>query len=89
MSRCMLSLLRRIQKKTLFSIEKMSESWSFEEKRNKDNKALTQIHIYLSNNILQDGLREITIVGLWLKLEQLCMTNNMSNNLRRKTTFIV
>ena len=39
------------------------------EKKKKDNKAMTQNHLHLSNDILQDVLKEKSIVALWLKLE--------------------
>ena len=39
--------------------DKDSKSWTDEEKR-KDRKALTQIQLHLSNNILQDCLQENT-----------------------------
>ena len=49
---------------------KDSKSWTDEEKR-KDRKALYQIQLHLSNNILQDCLQEKTVATLWLKLVNL------------------
>ena len=48
---------------------KMPQSWNIEEKHRKDHKVLSQIHLYLSNQILQDVLKEKTVAALWLKLE--------------------
>lgn len=43
--------------------------WLVEEKQKNKIKALTQIHLHLSKNILQDVLRGNTAAILWLKLE--------------------
>jgi len=50
----------------LLGFEKMPQSWSIEGKQRKDCKALSQIHLYLSNQILQDVLKEKTTIALWL-----------------------
>ena len=55
--------------------------WTEEEKKKKANKVMTKIHLHLSNDILQDVLKEKNIATLWLKLEQLCMTKSMSSKL--------
>jgi len=55
----------------LLGFEKMSQSWSIEEKQRKDRKVLSQIYLHLSNQILQDVLKEKITAALWLKLEQL------------------
>jgi len=52
---------------------KDSNSWT-EEEKGKDHKALTQIQLHLSNNILKDVLQEKTVASLWLKLESICMS---------------
>jgi len=49
---------------------KDSKSWTDEEKR-KDRKALYQIQLHLSNNILQDCLQEKTVATLCLELVNL------------------
>ena len=54
---------------TLLGFDKMPVSWSPEEKQCKDCKALSQIHLHLSNQTLQDVLKEETTAALWLKLE--------------------
>jgi ribosomal protein S25 len=47
---------------------KDSKLWSDDEKK-KDRKALSHIHLHLSNNILQEVLKEKAVAALWLKLE--------------------
>ncbi|KAG6510657.1 hypothetical protein ZIOFF_028685 [Zingiber officinale] len=42
----------------LLGIDNMPSSWTAEEKCRKDCKALSQIHLHLSNQILQDCLKE-------------------------------
>ena len=44
----------------LLGLDKMSSSLTKEEKERKDRKALSQIHLHLSNQILQDVLKEKT-----------------------------
>ena len=58
-------------KDALLGFEKMPSSWMDEDKRRKDRKALSQILLHLSNQILQDVLKETTVVALWLKLKSL------------------
>ena len=70
---------------TLLGFNKMPSSWSPEEKQRKDRKALSQIHLHLSNQILQDVLKEKTAAELWLKLEQLCMTKSLTSKLHLKS----
>ncbi|CAD6202432.1 unnamed protein product [Miscanthus lutarioriparius] len=62
---------------------KDSKSWTDEEKR-KDRKALTQIQLHLSNNILQDCLQENTAAALWRKLESLCMSKDLTSKMHLK-----
>ena len=45
-----------------------------EENERKDRKVLSHIHLHLSNQILQDILKEKTVDALWIKLEELCLT---------------
>jgi len=59
---------------------KDSKSWTEEEKR-KDRKALSHVHLHLSNNILQEVLLEKTIVALWLKLESFCMSKYLTSKM--------
>ena len=54
---------------TLLGFNKMPSLWTLEEKQCKDQKALSQIHLHLSNQILHDVLKEKTDVALWLKFE--------------------
>ncbi len=62
---------------------KDQKSWSDEEKR-KDRKALSQIHLHLSNNILQEVLQEKTAAALWLKLESICMSKDLTSKMHLK-----
>lgn len=68
----------------LFGRDKMPAAWSDEEKERKDRKALSQIHLHLSNNILQEVLKETTAASLWLKLEQICMTKDLTSKMHIK-----
>ena len=68
----------------LLWLGKISSSWTEEEKQCKDHKALSQIHLHLSNQILQDVLKDKTIDVLWLKLEELCMTKSLTSKLHLK-----
>ena len=68
----------------LLGFDKMSSSWTTEEKQRMDRKALSQIHLHLSNQILQDVLKEKTATALWLKLEQLCMMKSLTSKLLLK-----
>jgi len=58
-------------------------SWSTDEKK-KDRKALSQIHLHLSNNILQEVLQEKITAALWLKLESLCMSKDLTSKMHVK-----
>ncbi|WVZ74347.1 hypothetical protein U9M48_022542 [Paspalum notatum var. saurae] len=62
---------------------KASTSWSDEEKR-RDRKALSQIYLHLSNNILQEVLQEKTAAALWLKLESICMSKDLTSKMHLK-----
>ena len=62
---------------------KDSKSWTDEEKR-KDRKAWSQIQLHLSNDILQDCLQEKTAAALWLKLESICMSKNLTSKMHMK-----
>ena len=68
----------------LLGFEKMPSLWLKEDKERKDRKAMSQIHLHLSNQILQDVLKEKSAAGLWLKLEQLCMTKSLTSKLHMK-----
>ncbi|KAI3691222.1 hypothetical protein L2E82_49442 [Cichorium intybus] len=68
----------------LLGRDKMHASWSDEEKDRKDRKALSHIHLHLSNNILQEVMKESTAAALWLKLEQICMTKDLTSKMHLK-----
>ena len=59
------------------------KSWTDEEKR-KDGKAWSQIQLHLSNDILQDCLQEKTATALWLKLESICMSKDLTSKIYMK-----
>ncbi|KAG8492401.1 hypothetical protein CXB51_009724 [Gossypium anomalum] len=68
----------------LLGIDKMSSTLTDEEKKRKDRKALTQLHLHLSNEILQDVMKEKIAAALWKRLEQLCMSKNLTSKLHMK-----
>jgi hypothetical protein len=45
---------------------------------------LSHIHLHLSNNILQEVLREKTTAALWLKLESICMSKDLTSRMHMK-----
>jgi hypothetical protein len=59
------------------------KTWTDEE-RCKDRKALSYIHLHLSNNILQEVLAEKTTAALWLKLESICMSKDLTSKMHMK-----
>jgi hypothetical protein len=59
------------------------KTWTDEERR-KDRKALSHIHLHLSNNILQEVQAEKTVVALWLKLESICMSKDLISKMHMK-----
>ena len=63
----------------LLRLDKMPSSLTKEEKERKDCKALSQIHLYLSKQIIQDILKKKTVDSLWLMLEELCMTKSLTS----------
>ncbi|KAG8477517.1 hypothetical protein CXB51_031022 [Gossypium anomalum] len=68
----------------LLGIDKMSSTLTDEEKKCKDRKALTQLHLHLSNEILQDVMKEKTATALWKRLEQICMSKTLTSKLHMK-----
>ncbi|KAG8499930.1 hypothetical protein CXB51_006489 [Gossypium anomalum] len=68
----------------LLGIDKMPSTLTDEEKKRKDRKALTQLHLYLSNEILQDVMKEKTAAALWKRLEQICMSKTLTSKLHMK-----
>ena len=63
--------------------KKEQKDWTAEEKR-KDRMALSQIHLQLSNNVLQECLEEKTAAALWLKLESICMSKDLTSKMHIK-----
>ncbi|KAG8498240.1 hypothetical protein CXB51_007432 [Gossypium anomalum] len=68
----------------LLWIDKMPSTLTDEEKKRKDRKALTQLHIHLSNEILQDVMKEKIAAALWKRLEQICMSKTLTSKLYMK-----
>ncbi|KAG8497073.1 hypothetical protein CXB51_008352 [Gossypium anomalum] len=68
----------------LLGIDKMPSTLTDEEKKCKDRKALTQLYLYLSNEILQDVMKEKTSAALWKRLEQICMSKTLTSKLHMK-----
>jgi hypothetical protein len=60
-----------------------SKTWSDDEKK-KDHKALSHIHLHLSNNILKEVLQEKTVAALWLKMESICMSKDLTSKIHIK-----
>ncbi|KAG8485819.1 hypothetical protein CXB51_019218 [Gossypium anomalum] len=68
----------------LLGIDEMPSTLTDEEKKRKDQKALTQLHLHLSNEILQDVMKEKTAAALWKRLEQICMSKTLTSKLHMK-----
>ncbi|KAG8474474.1 hypothetical protein CXB51_031434 [Gossypium anomalum] len=68
----------------LLGIDKMPSTLTDEEKKRKDRKALTQLHLHFSNEILQDVMKEKTAAALWKRLEQICMSKTLTSKLHMK-----
>ena len=68
----------------LLGIDKMPSTLTDEEKKHKDRKTLTQLHLHLSNEILQDVMKEKTAAALWKRLEQICMPKTLTSKLHMK-----
>ena len=63
--------------------EKAARDWTPDEKR-KDRKALSLIQLHLSNDILQEVLQEKSAAALWLKLEAICMSKDLTSKMHVK-----
>ncbi|KAG8480092.1 hypothetical protein CXB51_025341 [Gossypium anomalum] len=68
----------------LLGIDKMPVTLTDEEKKRKDRKSLTQLHLYLSNKILQDVMKKKIAAVLWKMLEQICMSKTLTSKLHIK-----
>ncbi|CAD6233578.1 unnamed protein product [Miscanthus lutarioriparius] len=62
---------------------KGQKSWTAVEKR-KGRKALFLIQLHLHNDILQEVLQVKTAVELWLKLELICMSKDLTSKMHVK-----
>ncbi|KAK1661169.1 hypothetical protein QYE76_049328 [Lolium multiflorum] len=63
--------------------KKDAKTWTDDEKR-KDRKAFSLIQLHLSNNILQEVLSEKSSAALWLKLESICMSKDLTSKMHVK-----
>jgi hypothetical protein len=63
--------------------KKDRKAWTPDEVR-KDRKALSMIHLQLSNNVLQECLEEKSVVALWLKLESIYMQKDLTSKMHIK-----
>jgi hypothetical protein len=63
--------------------KKDQKAWTPDEAR-KDRKALSMIHLQLSNNVLHECLEEKSATALWLKLESICMQKDLTNKMHIK-----
>ncbi|KAG8483500.1 hypothetical protein CXB51_022395 [Gossypium anomalum] len=63
----------------LLGIDKMPSTLTNEEKKRKDRKALTQLHLHLSNEILQDVMKEKIGAALCKRLKQILFKEILSN----------
>ena len=67
----------------LESFGKEKSQWTPEEQR-KDHKALSLIQLHLHNDILQEVLHEKIAAALWLKLESICMSKDLTSKMHMK-----
>ncbi|KAK1632438.1 hypothetical protein QYE76_006753 [Lolium multiflorum] len=63
--------------------KKDAKTWTDDEKR-KERKAFSLIQLHLSNNILQEVLAEKSAAALWLKLESICMSKDLTSKMHVK-----
>lgn len=68
----------------LLGIDKMPATSTAKKKLRKDRKAVSHIHLHLSNSIHYEVLKEGSRAALWLKLEKLCMTKSLTRKLHLK-----
>jgi len=83
----MKSLLTSLDlEEALLGVDKMTGT--DDDKRRKDSKALAQIMLNLSNEILQQVHKETTTKSLWEKLESLLMTKTPATRLYAKAPLL-
>jgi hypothetical protein len=63
--------------------KKEQKAWTLDKVR-KDHKALSMIHLQLSNNVLQECWEEKSVATLWLKLELIYMQKDLTNKMHIK-----
>ena len=60
--------------------EKDQKIWTAKEKR-KDHKALSLVHLRRSNNILQEVMPKKIMVALWVKLDLICTSKDLTSKI--------
>ena len=82
--------MRAIQAQTLDLDEalesfekKKKDDWTVEEQR-KDHKALSLIQLHISNDILQEVMQEKSAIELWLKLESIYISKDLTSKMHMK-----
>lgn len=83
-ARMMAILTQMDLEEALLGKDKMSPDLKDEQKNKMNRKAVSQIQLHLSNEILQDVLNEDDAACLWRRLEEICMKKNLTNKLRLK-----
>jgi len=63
--------------------KKSKDAWTPEEKR-RDRKDMSLIQLHLHNDILQEVLQEKNAAELWLKLESICMSKDLTSTIHMK-----
>ena len=63
--------------------KKKKDKWTDEEKH-KNRTTLSLIQLHLSNDILQEVLQKKTATKLWLKLESIYMSKNVTSKMHMK-----
>ena len=82
--------MRAIQAQTLDLDEalesfekKKKDDWTVEEQW-KDHKALSLIQLHISNDILQEVMQEKSAIELWLKLESIYISKDLTSKMHMK-----
>jgi len=71
------------------------EQWAVQKKKKRvsltdyeweelEEKALSAIQLCLASHVLREVLDKTTVVYLWARLEELCMTKSLANKIRLK-----
>ena len=77
-------LIQHRLKKALDGKTTKADTMTNEQWNELDEKTLSAIQIFLSQDVLREVIKENTAASLWLKLEGLYMTKNLVNKLSLK-----